>query len=243
MNFEHFAATPNRMVVVRKGFPKMRHSLVKPLQYLVAVACSLTFVLSTTLAQQSAAQQAGGQAEEASSDVGYHLAFHLPAWKTLHFNEPEKATEHIEAVKKLGCAVQKRDHAGHIDVVFRCNEWKVMLLDDADKAAGWQTWLKGFGFDTSLTKVDPVFAVGAETVDFRLGKWKRIHGNGSAAETEMVSNLKKMGVEVVVEDHGNHNDISFRSPTWRTIHVANHSQAEQWMSWLKQVGFETRHEH
>lgn len=219
----------------------MNQSIISSRRFSLAAVSILIVCLNAT---PSVAQQAdNADSTKPAASGNYQLAFYLPNWKTLHFNEPEKATEHIEAVQKLGCAVQKRDHAGHIDVIFRCNEWKVMVLDDADTATGWQTWLKGFGFDTSLTTTDPIFKTGTETVDFRLSKWKRIHGNGSASETEMVANLKKIGVEVVVEDHGNHDDISFRAPTWRTIYVANHTQAEQWMGWLKQVGFETRHQH
>lgn len=184
--------------------------------------------------------------ESSSSDrllKEYRLAYQVAAWRTLHMDDEGKADQQIATLKKLGCVTQRREHSGHIDVTFRCNEWKVLAIEEKEKAEGWVTWLKSNGFDTSLTKLDPVFATGAESVDFRMVKWKRIHGTGSASEDDMVANLKKMGVEVVTEDHGNHLDISFRAPTWRSIRVADHSQAEQWMAWLKQVGFETKHQH
>ena len=168
------------------------------------------------------------------------LAFTLPAWKTIHFNDDDKAVEHVTIAKKLGCTVQQREHAGHTDVTYRCSDWKVLTVEDAKDLETWVKWLTSAGFDVSKTQVDPVFAKGPEKVQLRLVAWKRIHGDGSAQEAEMVANMKKMGVEVVVENHGNHNDIRFRAPTWREIYVADPAAAQQWTGWLKQMGFEAR---
>ena len=69
--------------------------------------------------------------------------------------------------------------------------------------------------------------------------WNRVHGDGSANEEQMVAMLQKIGAEVRIDDHGGHSDIAFRAPTWRDLHVASHDEANQWMGWLKQNGFET----
>ena len=44
------------------------------------------------------------------------IAFNLPQWKTMHFDDATKATQHAEMVKKLGCEVKQGQHSGHIDL-------------------------------------------------------------------------------------------------------------------------------
>ncbi len=173
---------------------------------------------------------------------GESLAFTLPEWKSMHFDDAAKATQHLETVKKLGCEVKQDNHAGHIDVSYRCAKWKTLAVKDHAMADQWAGWLKASGFDVSHSHTDPAFAEGPEAIEFRMVKWKQLHGNGSQQEAQMLDQLKKIGAEVVVENHGNHSDIRFRAPTWRDIHVADHAAAEQWTAWLKKTGFEARHE-
>jgi hypothetical protein len=61
-------------------------------------------------------------------------------------------------------------------------------------------------------------------------------------EKQFVETLKKLGVEVRIDQHDGHSDIAFRAPTWRDVHLADHAAADQLMGWLKQQGFETQHE-
>ncbi|TWU39857.1 hypothetical protein Q31b_31720 [Novipirellula aureliae] len=173
---------------------------------------------------------------------GESLAYYLPEWKAMHFDDANKAAQHAATVKKMGCEVKQGSHAGHSDVSYRCAQWKTLAVKDHKMAEQWSGWLKASGFDVSHAHADPTFAEGPEAVEFRMVKWKQLHGNGSAEEAQMLDQLKKIGVEVVVENHGNHSDIRFRAPTWRDIHVADHNTADQWMGWLKQNGFETQHE-
>ena len=99
-------------------------------------------------------------------------------------------------------------------------------------AEQWLGWLKGSGFDVSHGHVDASYAEGKESVEFRLIKWKSVHGNGSEQEKQFVDTLTRLGVEVAAEKHGNHSDIRYRSPVWRDVHVADHAAAEQLMAWL-----------
>ncbi|MGV3484850.1 MAG: hypothetical protein ACO1RT_10575 [Planctomycetaceae bacterium] len=216
-------------------------------KFIAAVVCG---------ALVSAGGQSSGQEQNHAHDDGHaghshgdhdhsgeSLAFQLPQWKVMHFDDAAKATQHLATVKKLGCEVKQGNHAGHIDVSYRCPEWKSLTVKDHAVADQWADWLKASGFDVSHSHTDPAFAAGPETVEFRMLKWKQIHGNGSPQEAQMLDQLKKVGAEVAVESHGNHSDIKFRAPTWRDVHFADHKSADQWMSWLKQNGFETRHEH
>lgn len=174
---------------------------------------------------------------------GETLAFFLPQWKSMHFDDANKAAQHAATVKKLGCEVKQDNHAGHIDVTYRAPAWKEMQVKDHKMAEQWAGWLSKSGFDVSHAHAHPSYAEGPEAVEFRMAKWKRIHGDGSANEKQMIDSLKKLGVEVRVDNHGGHSDIAFRAPTWRDVHVADHQTAEQLMGWLKQNGFETHHEH
>lgn len=195
--------------------------------------------------------QSGGHSHEGHSGhshgnydhAGELLAFQLPQWKEMHFEDTAKARQHVEVVKKLGCEVKQGSHAGHIDVSYRCADWKSLAVKNHDLSEQWAGWLKAAGFDVSHGHTDPAFAEGAEVVEFRKVQWKQLHGTGSPGEGQMIDQLKNIGCEVVVENHGNHSDVRFRAPVWRDIHVADHATAEQWTAWLRQRGFETRHKH
>jgi len=86
--------------------------------------------------------------------------------------------------------------------------------------------------------VAPKYSQGPETVEFRLVKWTLVHGKGGESDKQFISGLKELGIEVKVNDHGNHSDIQYRSPVWKDVHAADHKSAEQIRAWLKQQGFE-----
>lgn len=206
-----------------------------------------------------------GQAQQASSqkklqtqdgqnhdghDHGDHdhsqesIAYLLPQWKSMHFEDATKAKQHAETVTKIGCEVKQDSHAGHIDVTYRCVEWKSMKVATHALAEQWTGWLKGSGFDVSQGHCDASFTEGKEAVEFRLTKWKSIHGDGTPQEKQFTDTLKKIGCEVVIDKHAGHSDIKFRAPTWRDIHVADHSAADQMQAWLTKNGFEVApHKH
>ncbi len=184
-----------------------------------------------------------GHAHGDHAHSGETLAFQLPEWKTMHFDDAQKAAQHAETVKKLGCEMKQGSHAGHIDLSYRCANWKTLEVADHKLADQWSSWLAASGFDVSHSHIDPAFGAGPEAVEFRLVAWKQIHGNGSPEEAQLVDQLKRIGCDVVVEKHQGHSDIRFRAPTWRDIHLADHAAAGQWTNWLKQNGFEARHEH
>lgn len=166
------------------------------------------------------------------------VAFTLPNWKTMHFEDSRKAAQHADAIKKLGCEIKQGQHAGHIDVSYRCVQWRTMELANHQLADQWIGWLKGSGFDTSHAHLDPNYTNGAEVVEFRLTNWKAVHGKGGDQDREMIDLLTKIGCEVSVAEHAGHSDITFRAPTWRDVHMTDHADAEKLMAWLKQAGFE-----
>jgi len=186
---------------------------------------------------------AGHDHDEGAEHVhsGESLAFFLPEWKSMHFDDPNVAAQHAETVQKLGCEVKQDNHAGHIDVSYRCAAWRSLDIASHELADQWGQWLASSGFDVSHSHTDPVFAEGPEAVGFRMLEWKNLHGNGSPEETQFIEQLKRVGCEVRIDQHKDHSGFYFRAPTWRDIHLADHATAEQWVAWLKQNGFETKH--
>ncbi len=210
---------------------------------LILVASGTVCSAGKTALGQSHDHSHTGHSHGEHSHESEFLAFQLVDWKTMHFDDSNKAMQHGEAVKKLGCEVKQGSHAGHIDLSYRCRDWKTLKVADHKQADQWAQWLSASGFDVSHSHTNPVFSKGPEAVSFRLVAWKQIHGNGSEKDATLAQQLKEIGCDVVIEKHQGHSDIRFRAPTWRDIHLADHSAAEQWMNWLKQNGFEAKHEH
>jgi hypothetical protein len=76
------------------------------------------------------------------------VEYRLTEWKTLHFHDAQKGNQHMETLKKLGCEVKQGKHGGHIDVSYRCKDWKKMTVANHDLAHKWEDWLKASGFET-----------------------------------------------------------------------------------------------
>jgi len=76
------------------------------------------------------------------------VAYRLMAWKTVHFDDAQRADNHVSTLRRLGCDVRTGDHGGHIDVTYRCPEWREISLDSHAKAHTWQGWLNASGFET-----------------------------------------------------------------------------------------------
>lgn len=199
------------------------------------------------------AQVPATQAEHSHEDGHDHaghshgtetVAFTLANWKTMHFDDANKAAQHADMVKKLGCEIKQDQHAGHTDLSYRCAQWRTMEVADHKLAEQWIGWLKGSGFDVSHGHTDPSLTQGNEVVEFRLMNWKAVHGKGGDQDKQLIDTLKKIGCEVVVLEHSGHSDIKFRAPMWRDVHFAEHTKADQLAAWLKQTGFEVApHKH
>jgi hypothetical protein len=171
------------------------------------------------------------------------IVFRLPDWKSMHFNEDQKAAQHAATVTKLGCEVKQGDHDGHTDVTYRCATWKTLPVKNHQRADQWSRWLSASGFDVSHGHTDPSYTQGSEVVEFRLVEWKNLHGDGSPNESLLIDQLRRIGCDVQFDKHDGHSDIRFRAPTWRDVHFVSHNDAHKLMRLLKQNGFEVRHEH
>ncbi len=91
----------------------------------------------------------GFSPDRASAEEQYVVEYRLTKWKTLHFDETKKAETHLATVKKLGCEVKAGDHGGHIDVSYRCPEWRSLAVETDAGAHKWEKWLRASGFETT----------------------------------------------------------------------------------------------
>ena len=90
--------------------------------------------------------------------------------------------------------------------------------------------------DTSKNEQKPMRA---RKVGFRLSSWRTVHGDKSESTDKIVKTLKRIGCEVKQENHGDHVDVTYRCPFWKSISVQNDRQSKEWQAWLANYKFET----
>lgn len=202
-----------------------------------------------------------------TSDASEAIAYRLPKWNTMHFEDSATAKQHLAAVKKLGCEAKQDSHSGHIDVSYRASQWKSLEVATDKLAHQWEAWLKGAGFETLHGHAEDHAGHDhdgpghdhaghdhdhaghdhgpnkAEEVAYRLGEWKTVHLNDKAQLAEFVALMKGFGAEVQTDDHGGHVDVKVRCPKWKHVELPSHKVAQTWESWLGKNGFEVRHIH
>lgn len=78
------------------------------------------------------------------------VRYRLVDWKRKHLHDTAQADKIADVLKKLGCEVEKADHNGHIDIKYRCPQWRQISLETADEATRWQRWFKEYRFQTDV---------------------------------------------------------------------------------------------
>lgn len=91
---------------------------------------------------------------------------------------------------------------------------------------------------TALLQADSL-----EKVEFRLMTWKSLHFDQASQAKEYFQTFKSIGCECKQESHGDHIDVAFRCPKWRSLSLKSHAEAHKWEAFLKKAGFETAHKH
>jgi len=79
------------------------------------------------------------------------VRYHLKDWKAKHIHDSKKADAIASTLKKLGCETKRHQHNGHIDIRYRCPQWRQLKLDSHAEAHKWEKWLKEFHFQTQHT--------------------------------------------------------------------------------------------
>lgn len=87
-----------------------------------------------------------GTAAHAQEEAVVH--YRLVGWKSAHFDDARSARSFEEAIKRIGCETRQEQHNGHIDVTYRCPQWRSISASNDDAAHRWQNWLRQNGFET-----------------------------------------------------------------------------------------------
>jgi hypothetical protein len=169
------------------------------------------------------------------------VGYRAPEWKSVHTASQDEATAMIAALKKIGCEVDTVDHENHIDVKFRCAEWRSMKVATHGLQNQWATWCDSHGLETVV--VNPPANTKRPTVSFRLPKARTVHLHDVHKAQQIINTLNLVGCEVKTSDHDGHIDATFSCPEWTTIELTSEDSAHGWQKWLNESGFETKHTH
>lgn len=83
----------------------------------------------------------------------------------------------------------------------------------------------------------------AEVVKYKCPKWKTKHIHNTKQAAQIASTLKKLKCEVEKNQHNGHIDLKYRCEKQMQIELKTHEEAEKWLKWFKEFGFETEHSH
>lgn len=169
------------------------------------------------------------------------LGFRLKDWKTFHASSIEDAQTTIATLKKIGCEVESDSHGDHIDVKYRCPDWRSMKLTTDQLINQWTTWCAGKGMETVV--MGPPKNTQKPTVAFRMQVERHVHLHDEEKARQILITLKLIGCQVASHQHGDHLDVNFSCPDWITIELPNEDSAHGWQDWLDDSGFETQHTH
>lgn len=76
------------------------------------------------------------------------VRYRLVDWRVVHTGKVEEAKKLAAMLIKLKCEVKQADHGNHVDIRYRCKDWKELQLPTHTAAHQWETWLKKYGFET-----------------------------------------------------------------------------------------------
>jgi hypothetical protein len=169
------------------------------------------------------------------------IGYRLTGWKTVHIHDEAASAEQAATLEQLGCEIKKHSHGDHMDLNFRCAQWRALTLDDDAQVRQWKAWLAGNGFETLV--INPPAESPLPKVKFRLTDWKTMHLHQAEQVASFTSTFKMLGCEVSTNSHGDHIDAKIRCQQWIEIELPTEDSAHNWQGWLTQSGFETQHEH
>ena len=172
---------------------------------------------------------------------GMLVGYRAPEWKTLHTSSTQGAEQTVATLKRIGCEVETNNHGDHIDIKFRCPEWRSMKVKTHALQAQWSNWCENQGLETVV--VNPAPNTKRPTVAFQMAQPRTVHLHDQAAAQKILNTLTLVGCDISTNDHGDHTDATFSCPQWTKIELVSEDSAHAWQKWLKDSGFETKHTH
>ena len=207
---------------------------------LVPMASAQTTVNPSMTTAQHPAAQSGVPAVKAAAPLK-KLGFRVIDWKTIHSKTEAEAQQDIATLKKIGCEVTSENHGNHIDIKYRCPEWKAIKLATDDLVSQWSGWCLTKGMETVV--VNPPATTKKPTVKFKLAAARSVHLHDPKQAAQIINTLNLVGCQVTTQMHDGHTDATFSCPEWRTIELETEELAHSWQKWFNDSGFETQHTH
>ena len=209
----------------------------------IALLTTITIVFALNAQADAQSVQPTAQAVPAvmAKAPAKKVGFRLTEWKTIHSHSEEEAQEILATMTKIGCEVASDNHGNHIDIKYRCPEWKSMKLTTDQLVNQWSTWCQSKGMETVV--MNPPATTQKPTVKFKLPADRTVHLHDPVQAKQIINTLELIGCEVQSDQHGNHIDATFRCPSWITIELPSDGNAHAWKKWLEESGFETQHSH
>lgn len=209
-----------------------------------AMHAILLLALAAPVIAQDGASTSGVQADGKK----VYVAFRMEDWNAKHIHDAAQLKSYTDTLKTLGVEVKTSQHSGHTDVQCRTIFWKSMVLDTADQADKWITWLQQSGFDTirGLKAGSTPASTSNQTreiVQYRQVDWRSQHIHDSNELNQLLALYRALGCEIEQSSHNGHTDVKSRCPEWMEIELPNHDAAHKWQDFLNKGGFETKHEH
>ena len=191
---------------------------------IIAVLCCITFVyaqhpegqqeiqLQARPAQADAGTQTNGQPTSGSGQqaiTASRIGYRMTGWKTIHGDGSPQQAETISALQRIGCEVTRNDHAGHVDISYRCPSWRSFPVENDEQAREWHNWLVEQAFETVF--LNPTESFQLPTVRARLPEWKTMHMASPEQAQSAQATFELIGCETILDSHGDHIDLRIRS--------------------------------
>ena len=213
-----------------------------------ALALALVFSCGNQLDPQSGStSQSASAAAQNSRSQGINarpvnastkkVGFRLTKWKTIHTNSEDEAQETIGALQKIGCEVDSNTHGDHIDVKYRCSQWKSIELATDQLVNQWSSWCEAKGMETII--LNPPAGAGKAALRFHLPTEKLVHLNDEDEAKQIINTLQLIGCQVTTNHHDGHIDATYSCPNEIMIQFPSDGNARAWQEWLDEAGFET----
>jgi len=193
------------------------------------------FLISVVPAIAQVAEQATATQVSASAKK---IGFRVSEWKTIHSHDASVMQTEMETLTKIGCEVTTASHGNHVDLKYRCSNWKTIEVPTDDLSSQWTVWLADKEMETVI--INPSANYQQSTLRFRMTAPRTLHLHDAKAGQQIIDTLKMIEVEVTTYSHGDHLDAKFQCTEWKSIGLANEAQTQAWKKWLDEAGFETQ---
>ena len=184
---------------------------------------------------------AGQETRAPADNPQNHRSFLIKSdtWYAGHYHDAAQARRIHDLLKSAGCETEMLDHAGHIDVQYRCAQWKKVTVKTDKDLVEWQKWLPGMNLQSIV--LDPPEGLGLTVVRIQLAAAHTLHIDSAAEADDTENLLNLLGCKVTRAPHDGHVDLTVECPEWKSVGFQNHDAAHQWQEWFSRLGFTAEH--